>query len=214
MKNKKLALILMTAAILGACGNESAKTNEEKIEEKPAVEEKIEKTENVTSSDPKEAASDEEEIASNDEKNLREFKRSPIPQTGKTMEKAIEIFHDHFKDDSINIESVKLTFFNEALDYAIKGFKDGEDYELKIADTGEVIEEKTEKDDDKDKEALDLAKIIKAEDAMKKALEGQKEGAWVVEYELETDDGKAVYDIDIEDGEDVKIDAMTGGIIK
>ena len=203
----------MTAVILGACGNESEKTNKEKTEEKPAVEENIEKTENV-SSDPKEAASDEEEIASNDEKNLREFKRSPIPQTGKTMEKAIEIFHDHFKDDSINIESVKLTFFNEALDYAIKGFKDGEDYELKIADTGEVIEEKTEKDDDKDKEALDLAKIIKAEDAMKKALEGQKEGAWVVEYELETDDGKAVYDIDIEDGEDVKIDAMTGGIIK
>ena len=213
MKNKKLALILMTAVILGACGNESEKTNKEKTEEKPAVEENIEKTENV-SSDPKETTGDEEEIASDDEKNVREFKRNPIPQTGKTMEEAIEIFHDHFKDDSINIESVKLTFFNEALDYAIKGFKDGEDYELKIADTGEVIEEKTEKDDDKDKEALDLAKIIKAEDAMEKALEGQKEGAWVVEYELETDDGKAVYDIDIEDGEDVKIDAMTGEIIK
>lgn len=214
MKNKKLALILMTAAILGACGNESAKPNEEKTEEKPAVEENIEKTENVTSSDPKETTSDEEEIASDDEKNVREFKRNPIPQTGKTMEEAIEIFHDHFKDDSINIESVKLTFFNEALDYVIEGFKNGEDYELKIADTGEVIEEKTEKDDDKDKEALDLAKIIKSEDAMKKALEGQKEGTWVVQYELETDDGKAVYDIDIEDGEDVKIDAMTGWIIK
>lgn len=213
MKNKKLALILMTAAILGACGNESAKPNEEKTKEKPAVEEKVEKTENV-SSDPKETTDDEEEIASDDEKNVREFKRNPIPQTGKTMEEAIEIFHDHFKDDSINIKSVKLTFFNEALDYVIKGFKDGEDYELKIADTGEVIEEKTEKDDDKDKEALDLAKIIKAKDAMEKALEGQKEGAWVVEYELETDDGKAVYDIDIEDGEDVKIDAMTGEIIK
>lgn len=213
MKNKKLALILMTAAILGACGNESAKPNEEKTEEKPAVEEKVEKTENV-SSDPKETTDDEEEIASDDEKKVREFKRNPIPQTGKTMEEAIEIFHDHFKDDSINIESVKLTFFNEALDYIIEGFKDGEDYELKIADTGEVIEEKTEKDDDKDKEALDLAKIIKAEDAMEKALEGQKEGAWVVEYELEIDDGKAVYDINIEDGEDIKIDAMTGEIIK
>lgn len=214
MKNKKLALILMTAAILGACGNESTKPNEEKTEEKPAVEEKVEKTENVTSSDSKEATNDEEEIASDDEKNVREFKRNPIPQTGKTMEEAIEIFHDHFKDDSINIESVKLNFFNEALDYVIEGFKDGEDYELKIADTGEVIEEKTEKDDDKDKEALDLAKIIKAEDAIKKALKGQKESAWVVEYELETDDGKAVYDINIEDGEDVKIDAITGEIIK
>ena len=214
MKNKNLALVLMAALVLGACGNEAAKPKEEKTEEKPAVEENIEKTENATSSDPKETTGDEKEIASDDEKNVREFKRNPIPQTGKTMEEAIEIFHDHFKDDSINIESVKLTFFNEALDYVIEGFKDGEEYELKIADTGEVIEEKTEKDDDKDKEALDLAKIIKAEDAMKKALEGQKEGAWVVEYELETDDGKAVYDIDIEDGDDVVIDAASGEIIK
>lgn len=220
MKNKKLALILMTAAILGACGNEGAKPADETKEEKPAVEEKTEQNKDESSDaddsikEVQDSDEDDEKVATDDEKNVREFKRNPIPQTGKTMEEAIEIFHDHFKDDSINIESVKLTFFNEALDYVIEGFKDGEDYELKIADTGEVIEEKTEKDDDKDKEALDLAKIIKAEDAMEKALEGQKEGAWVVEYELETDDGKAVYDIDIEDGEDVKIDAMTGEIIK
>lgn len=49
---------------------------------------------------------------------------------------------------------------------------------------------------------------------MEKALEGQKEGAWVVEYELEIDDGKAVYDIDVENGEDVKVDATTGEIIE
>ena len=49
---------------------------------------------------------------------------------------------------------------------------------------------------------------------MKKALEGQKEDAWVVEYELEIDDGKAVYDIDVENGQDVKIDATSGEIIE
>lgn len=215
MKNKNLALVLAAALVLGACGNEAAKPKEEKTEEKPAVEENIEKTENVTSSDPKETTGDEEEIASDDEKNVREFKRSPIPEVDTSMEDAVDIFYDHFKDDSINIKSIKLDFFNESLDYVIEGFKDGQEYELKIAATnGVVVDEKTDKDDDTDEKALDLKNIITAKEAMEKALEGQKEGAWVVEYELEIDDGKAVYDIDIEDGTDVKIDATTGEIIE
>ena len=73
---------------------------------------------------------------------------------------------------------------------------------------------KTEKDDDKDEKALDLKAIIPAKEAMEKALEGQADGAWVVEYELEIDDGIAVYDIDIEDGKDVKVNAATGEIIE
>ena len=78
----------------------------------------------------------------------------------------------------------------------------------------EVANDDKKSNDDKDEEALDLSKIIKAEDAMKKALEGQKEDAWVVEYELEIDDGKAIYDIDVENGQDIKIDAVTGEIIE
>ena len=131
------------------------------------------------------------------------------------MEEAVDIFYDHFKDDSINIKSIKLDFFNEALDYVIEGFKDGNEYELRIAaPNGEVVEEKTDKDDDNDEKALDLKNIITAKEAMEKALEGQKEGPWVVEYELEIDDGKAVYDIDVENGEDAKVDATTGEIIE
>lgn len=206
MKNKNLALVLATALVLGACGNQATTPKDKAQEEKPAVEEKAE-------DGVKEVASDDKK--SNDDKNVREFKRNPIPKVEKSMEDAIKIFHDHFKDEAINIKSIKLDFFNEALDYVIEGFKEGNEYELRIAaDNGAIVDEKTEKDDDKDKKALDLSKIIKAEDAMKKALEGQKEDAWVVEYELEIDDGKAVYDIDIENGQDVKIDATSGEIIE
>lgn len=219
MKNKKILLILATALVLGACGNEGTKPADQTKEDKPAVEEKVSEDKTSDSDDGVKDVEDDkdedEKVATNDEKNVREFKRSPIPEVDTSMEDAVEIFYDHFKDDSININSIKLDFFNESLDYVIEGFKDGEEYELRIAATnGVVVEEKTDKDDDIDEEALDLKNIITAKEAMEKALEGQKEGAWVVEYELEIDDGKAVYDIDIEDGQDVKIDATTGEIIE
>ncbi len=208
MKNKKIVLLLATALVLGACGNDAAKPADDANKEETKVEEKVDETET------KESKDGVIEVA-NDEKNVREFERSPIPEVGKTMEEAVDIFYDHFKDDSINIKSIKLDFFNEALDYVIEGFKDGNEYELRIAaPNGEVVEEKTDKDDDNDEKALDLKNIITAKEAMEKALEGQKEGAWVVEYELEIDDGKAVYDIDVENGEDVKVDATTGEIIE
>ena len=219
MKNKKILLLLALALVLGACGNESAKPADQAKEGKPAVEEKVDDNETSDSDDGvkevEDDKDDDEKVATDDEKNVREFKRSPIPEVDTSMEEAVDIFYDHFKDDSININSIKLDFFNEGLDYVIEGFKDGNEYELKIAATnGEVFEEKTDKDDDIDEEALDLKNIITAQEAMEKALEGQKEGAWVVEYELEIDDGKAVYDIEIEDGTDVKIDATTGEIIE
>lgn len=219
MKNKKILLILATALVLGACGNEGTKPADQTKEDKPAVEEKVSEDKTSDSDDGVKDVEDDkdedEKVATDDEKNVREFNRSPIPEVGKTMEEAVDIFYDHFKDDSINIKSIKLDFFNEALDYVIEGFKDGKEYELRIAATnGVVVEEKTDKDDDIDEEALDLKNIITAQEAMEKALEGQKEGAWVVEYELEVDDGKAVYDIDIEDGTDVKIDATSGEIIE
>lgn len=219
MKNKKILLILATALVLGACGNEGTKPADQTKEDKPAVEEKVSEDKTSDSDngvkDVEDAKDEDVKLATDDEKNVRKFKRSPIPEVDTSMEDAVEIFYDHFKDDSININSIKLDFFNESLDYVIEGFKDGEEYELRIAATnGVVIEEKTDKDDDIDEEALDLKNIITAKEAMEKALEGQKEGAWVVEYELEIDDGKAVYDIDIEDGQDVKIDATTGEIIE
>ena len=213
MKNKKIVLLLATALVLGACGNEAAKPADDAKKEETTVEEKVDETETKESKDGVKEVANDEKNDTDDEKGVTDVNREPLPEAEKTMEEAVKIFHDHFKDNSIKVTKVSLTFFNEALDYEIEGFKDGEEYELKIADSGEVLEEKTEKDDDDTKLALDFEKIITAKEAMEKALEGQKEGAWVVEYELEIDDGKAVYDIDVENGTDVKIDATTSEVI-
>ena len=214
MKNKKIVLLLATALVLGACGNEAAKPADDAKKEETTVEEKVDETETKESKDGVKEVANDDNNDTDDEKGVTDVNREPLPEVGKTMEEAVDIFHDHFKDDSINIKSIKLDFFNEALDYVIEGFKDGNEYELRIAaPNGEVVEEKTDKDDDSDEKALDLKNIITAKEAMEKALEGQKEGAWVVEYELEIDDGKTVYDIDVENGTDVKIDATTGEVI-
>ena len=214
MKNKKIVLLLATALVLGACGNEAAKPADDAKKEETTVEEKVDETETKESKDGVKEVANDDKNDTDDEKGVTNVNREPLPEVGKTMEEAVDIFHDHFKDDSINIKSIKLDFFNEALDYVIEGFKDGNEYELRIAaPNGEVVEEKTDKDDDSDEKALDLKNIITAKEAMEKSLEGQKEGAWVVEYELEIDDDKAVYDIDVENGTDVKIDATTGEVI-
>ena len=50
-------------------------------------------------------------------------------------------------------------------------------------------------------------------DAWEKALEGQGEDAKVKGLVIEIENGKAIYDIDVENGENVKIDAESGEII-
>ena len=98
--------------------------------------------------------------------------------------------------------------------YSIEGFKDGKEYKLKINNNGEILEKEIENDDDKKKLAIDFTKIISGEDAMEKAIEGQGEDAKVKEYELKIEDGKAVYEIELNNDKDVTIDATTGEIIK
>lgn len=206
MKAKKLIPILAAVLVLGACGNQAAKPKEETKQEESQT------TEN------KGVKEVEKNKKDDDEKLLRDVDRDRLPQVATNPEEAVKIFHEHNFGDgsngSINISKIKLKFFNEALDYEIEGFKDGKEYKLKIADNGKIVEEEIDEDDDTNKLALDFDKIIPATKAMEKALEGQAENAWVVEYELEIEDDRAVYDIDIENGNDVKIDATTGEIIK
>lgn len=93
------------------------------------------------------------------------------------------------------------------------GYKDGEEFEAEFdANSLDLIKEEKDTEDDKKVLAIDRTNIITAKEAMEKALEGQ-EGAWVKEYELDIENDKAIYEIDIEDGKDVKIDATTGEIL-
>ncbi len=49
---------------------------------------------------------------------------------------------------------------------------------------------------------------------MEKDLEGHDENEKVKEYEIKIEEGKAIYDIDLESGEKVKIDAENGEILE
>lgn len=197
MKNKSLLLALAAAVVLGACGNQEAKTT---------AEVKTEESQTVESNDSNDAV---KEVATDDESGAKD----PIPATEKTLEEAIDAFYAHFGDDAIELTSAEYDEDDGKYVYNVTGYKDGEEFEAEFdANSLDLIKEEKDTEDDKKVLAIDRTNIITAKEAMEKALEGQ-EGAWVKEYELDVENDKAIYEIDIEDGKDVKIDATTGEIL-
>lgn len=202
MKTKNLSLILLASLLLGACGNKEAKPAEDVKQEVSQVED--------TNSGVKEASDDNKKSANTD--------KEKAPEVATNMEDAVKIFHEHnFGDGSanaLNIDKLKVEILDNDIIYEIEGFKDGKEYQLKINNNGEILEEELEDDDDKKKLAIDFAKIISGENAMEKALEDEARDVKVKEYELKIEDGKTVYEVELDNGKDVKIDATTGEIIK
>ena len=201
MKTKNLSLILLASLLLGACGNKEAKPAEDVKQEASQVED--------TNSGVKEVSDDNKKSANTD--------KEKAPEIATNMEDAVKIFHEHnFGDGSanaLNIDKLKVEILDNDIIYEIEGFKDGKEYQLKINNNGEILEEELE-DDDKKKLAIDFAKIISGVDAMEKALEDEARDVKVKEYELKMEDGKTVYEVELDNGKDVKIDATTGEIIK
>lgn len=202
MKTKNLSLILLASLLLGACGNKEAKPAEDVKQEASQVED--------TNSGVKEVSDDNKKSANAD--------KEKAPEVATNMEDAVKIFHEHnFGDGSanaLNIDKLKVEILDNDIIYEIEGFKDGKEYQLKINNNGEILEEELEDDDDKKKLAIDFAKIISGENAMEKALEDEARDVKVKEYELKIEDGKTVYEVELDNGKDVKIDATTGEIIK
>lgn len=200
MKNKKLIMILVAGLALSACGNQAAKPANDGAKEVKQEESQVAENNDAV----KEVANDANTAA-----------KEPIPATEKTLEEAIDAFYAHYKDEAIELTSAELDEENGKYCYGVKGFKDGQEYEAVLdANTLEVISEKTEAEDDTKVMAIDRKAIITGKEAMEKALEGQADSVYVKGYELEVENGKAVYDIDLENAEDVRIDAATGEIIK
>ena len=205
MINKKALLVLASAVVFAACGNQDANNTNDTATNDRAVEE----TTKETTNDDAVKKVDSDDAATTDTANV-----DPIPATGKTLEEAIDAFYTHFGDDTIELESAELDHEDGKYHYNVQGFKDGEEYEASFdADSLDLIAESKEADDDTDNLALDTTNIITAKEAMEKALEGQ-DGAYVKEYELSIENGVAVYEVDVENGNDVAIDAATGEIVE
>lgn len=203
-KLKYGASALALAAILTACGGENAQQAKEDAKSaanntEAAVTEEVDK------------AKDNVEEKIDDLKTGIEEKDFAI-----SLDDAVAKFKEAFDDDSIEISSVELDEDDGKYTYDIEGFKENKEYEASIdAESGEVLAKEEENDDDNDDMdddiAIDFTKIISPKEAMEKALENNT--GYVKSYEIDHDDDRIVYEIDIEDGDDVELDAESGDIL-
>lgn len=212
MKNnikKKLGMgivSLSAVALLAACGDTN--TTEDPAVEDPAVEE--------PATDP--ATDDTTDDTTDDIADTTQTTDAPDTSNGiygvefaVSLEEAVQIFHDTFGEE-INISDVEFDTDRGNYEYEISGWDDENDYELDIdATTGEVSEEEIERDSDRDN-IIDFDAIISPAEAMDIAVD-ESGSDFVKEWSLEEDDGFTIYEIDIENGNDVTIDAETGDVL-
>lgn len=186
MNKKFLALALSAGMIFAACGN-NTDTNTNKASEKAETKDEVETAVKTTTSDIKEVKID--------------------------LDGAVDKFKETFGDEEIAIEGISLELENGEYEYEIEGRKDNKEYGLTLdANTADIKAQSEEDDNDNEKaEPIDFASIISPTEAMDKALTGQ-EDAKVVEWSLSTDDGKLKYEINVENGYDKEVDALTGEV--
>lgn len=203
-KNLKYgASALALALLLSACSGENA---------------------NKAKEDAKDAASNTKAAVSEEVSSVKDGAKEKVDQATKgiegkefkvSLDDAVSKFKEAFKVDGIEVSSLEFDEDDGKYVYDIKGFKDGEEFEAKIdAESGEVLSKEQDKDDDtKDDMAIDFTKVKAPKEAMEKALENNK--GYVKSYELDfNDQGKLVYEIDVENGDDVELDAETLDIIQ
>lgn len=128
------------------------------------------------------------------------------------LEDAVQTFHDTF-GENVNIDEIEFEDDNGEYYYDFQGWDDSTEYDLKVsADSGEILKQETEADNDPDDDILDITAYITPEEAMNAAVEVSDTDV-VDSWQLEMDDGRAVYEIDFEGARDVDIDAVTGEVL-
>lgn len=199
------ASALVLATVLTACGGENAQQAKDDAKDaanntEAAITEEVNETEDKV----------EEKV--DDLKSGIEEKEFAI-----SLDDAVAKFKETFTEEGIEVSGVELDEDDGKYAYDIQGFKENKEYEVKIdAESGDILAQEEETDDDNDDLdddiAIDFINIISPQEAMTKALENNT--GYVKSYELDhNDDGKLVYEIDIEDGDDVELDAQTGDIL-
>lgn len=205
MKFKNLkygASALVLATVLTACGGENAQKAKDNAKDaknntEAAVTEEAEKTK------------DNVEDKIDDLKTGIEEKEFDI-----SLDDAVDKFKETFPSEGVEVSSVELDEDDDNYVYDIQGFDENKEYEAKIdAESGEVLAQEEETDEEvKDNVAIDFVSIISPKEAMDKALENNE--GYVKSYEIESnDEGKLVYKINVEDGDDVELDAESGDIL-
>lgn len=128
-----------------------------------------------------------------------------------TLDDAVNDFYETFGSEEINISEIQFNQDDDQYVYEIEGW-DGEFHFVLIttADIGQTIDQEQEVDSEAE-DMLELEDIVTPQAAMEAALEESGSG-YVEEWELEVENDQTVYTIDIEDGDDQQIDALTGDV--
>ncbi|TVP90190.1 PepSY domain-containing protein [Alkalibacterium sp.] len=209
----KMGMLSLSATVLlAACDNDDT------LETTPVEDETM--TDEQTDDEVEETA--EEEASTEDDTVEEDTTEDESQETSTTglesmifefnLDDAIDLFYETFESEDINIEEIQFEHDDNRFVYEFEGWDGEYEYELDIdAETGDII--KQEKDDNDDTEdSLDLDGIISPQEAMETALEASGSG-YVEEWKLEVEDGRTIYKIDIEEGDDQEIDAHTGDVL-
>jgi len=218
-KKWKLGLVSLSAlALMAACGNdndplpdtETPDTTEEPAED-PAD------TENGTDEQTgdqagEEDTTDQSDTTDNENTETGTASEGILSMTFQiSLEDAVQTFHDTF-GENVNIEEVEFDEDHGEYYYEIDGWEGNKEYELDIhANTGEIRKESTDDNEDPDDDILEIENYITPEEAMQAAVDVSTTD-FVEEWTLEFEDGRPVYDIDLQGADDVEVDAETGEV--
>lgn len=206
MKNiKTWVLSGSTLLLLAACGTEETAPSEtaepvEQVEETGQTEQ-AQQSEETVAEDTTDSTNTGEDTSQGIENRAFEY----------SLDDAVQIFFDTYPEAE-GIDKVEFDVDDGRFEYEIDGFNTNTEFEVTIdAETGEIVEQNSETDNN-DETAINFDNILSPQEAMQIALDDAGAG-YVKEWELEEDDGRTEYDMDIEGAEDRDVDAETGEVV-
>ena len=207
MNKKILAGLLAGRFLFAGCSQDQADNKEETKVEESAEEAKTDKDTKPADDNSTDKA---EEGADKKETNSADL---VLPDTQVTLKAASYKFENHVGGAPYELTEVKFEQDGDKAYYEFEGNKDGKEYSLKVdANTAEETESEVDSDTDSDG-VVDLNTAIPPEEAMRLALE-ENGGGSVVEWTLKTDGDTTIYEVETEDGNEIKVNALTKDIVK
>lgn len=209
-KSLKLALLTSASVLtLAACGdNTTQETTEPETEEQTTdTTEDSATDENTDTTDENTDDQGDDQAANTDSQGIENM------DFAVSLQDAVETFKGEVGDDAVQITDVNFDTENGAYVYEFTGFSNGTEYEGSVdAENGDVVDFESEAGEDMDDDVLDLDNVVDPSEAMTVALDSTGSG-YVKEWELDVENGTPVYDIDIENASDVKVNAETGEVL-
>ncbi|HLQ74718.1 MAG TPA: PepSY domain-containing protein [Alloiococcus sp.] len=208
-KSLKLALLTSASVLtLAACGDNTTQETTE-----PETEEATDTTENTTTEENTDTTDDNTDDQGDDQAANTDSQGIENMDFAVSLQDAVETFKGEVGDDAVQITDVNFDTENGTYVYEFTGFSNGTEYEGSVdAENGDVVDFESEAGEDMDDDVLDLDNVVDPSEAMTVALDSTGSG-YVKEWELDVENGTPVYEIDIENASDVKVNAETGEVL-